>query len=60
MNVELRSNGLHQLILVPESRVQRVLLEEMFQVADKGRPVKISAIYDDAKELVSMTVSVEA
>lgn len=56
MKVELHINGAHQVILVPETPVERAVLSQMQEAAGKGRAVRLSqnGVTD------SVTVSVDA
>jgi hypothetical protein len=61
MKVELHINGSHQVVLIPETRIEKAMLEEMAEAAGKGRAVRL-----DCKPtitgggIVCCVVSVEA
>ena len=39
MKIELRINGRYEIELAPESELERLMLSEMAERANKGRPV---------------------
>ncbi len=43
MKVELHINGDHEIILTPESEIERVVLSTMASNAEKGQAVHLSA-----------------
>ena len=43
MKIELRINGRYEIELAPESDLERVMLAEMAERADKGQPVSFAA-----------------
>ena len=59
MKVELHVNGSHQVILIPETPVEKAVLWQMQDAAQKGRAVKIEAELEGSG-IHSATVSVEA
>ncbi len=44
MKVELHINGTHEIILKPETEIERLVLSTMAESAEKGRTVTIQAV----------------
>jgi hypothetical protein len=59
MRVELHVNGAVQVILIPETPIDNMVLFQMQDSAKKGRAVKLEALVD-GPNVGSATVSVEA
>lgn len=43
MKVELHLNGIHEIILKPETEIERLILSTMAESAEKGRAVTMQA-----------------
>ena len=43
MKIELRINGRYEIELSPESEIERVILSEISERANKGQPVSFAA-----------------
>ena len=58
MKVELHINGSHQVILIPETKVEKAVLEQMGEAAEKGRAVRLTG--STVPDALAFVVSVEA
>ena len=47
MKIELRINGKYEIELSPESEIERVILSEMSERADKGQSVSFTVHEED-------------
>lgn len=60
MKVEIRINGSYHLELVPETPVEKLVVNEMLDRAGKGKTVKLTGMpTDDVNPLRAMDIAVE-
>jgi hypothetical protein len=59
MQFELRSNGVNQIELVPETEIERAFVRAFAAGAAKGRSVKLAATSEEAGAPLGLIVSME-